>query len=383
MRQVSPVCPVQMNGRDDRSTNDVERTRGYNASMSELWHLLESRTADAAMNMAVDEALLRTAAERGRSLLRAYSWLRPAISIGYFQKFPAPFAERYEIVRPTTAEGILHLLSSGLITGIVDDDATGIGGYSIAGSRFGYNLLWTLTLASIALGICGEMSARLGAVTGKGLGEVIRERFPTEWIMAPFPQSTIADDIELTLPECDLYLSYVRHPDVALAIIEEQKPVILGVSFGPGFLRQAKTINENIVAPVTMCSLEDNTWVPAINEFAKVFGRPSFDVKVQEDGTIESVRVIRGSPCGSTMAASGELPGTRLTPGQLQHYGLRICHFCRAPRFGKTCDKEISGLLHIRELIHAISAVSPVAGARVKSFADEMEKMIEQKITKG
>lgn len=213
--------------------------------------------------------------------------------------------------------------------------------------------------------------------------EVIRENFPTEWITAPFPQSIIVDDLELTLPECDLYISYVRHPDVALAIIEKQKPVILGVSFGPGFLRQAKAINENIVAPVTMCSLEDNTWVPEINEYAKVFGRPSFDVKVQEDGTIDSVRVIRGSPCGSTVAASAELHGTRISPEQLQHYGLRICHFCRAPRFGKTCDKEISGLLHIRELMRSINCVSPATVARVKPFTDEMEKIIDQKLTRG
>ena len=213
--------------------------------------------------------------------------------------------------------------------------------------------------------------------------EIIRERFPTEWIMAPFPQGMLVDDIELTLPECDLYISYVRHPDVALAIIEKQKPVILGVSFGPGFLRQAKGINENIVAPVTMCSLEDNTWVPEINEFAKVFGRPSFEVKVQEDGSIESVQVIRGSPCGSTVAASAELPGTQLSPEQLRHYGLRICHFCRAPRFGKTCDKEISGLLHIRELVRAINGVSPSAGARVQQFAEDIEKIIDQKITGG
>jgi len=213
--------------------------------------------------------------------------------------------------------------------------------------------------------------------------EIIKERFPTEWIMAPFPQSMVVDDLDLTLPECDLFISYVRHPDVALAIIEKQKPVILGISFGPGFLRQAKEINKNIVAPVTMCSLEDNTWVPEINEFAKVFGRPTFEVKVQDDGTIDSVRVIRGSPCGSTVAASAELPGTQLSSEQLRHYGLRICHFCRAPRFGKTCDKEMSGLLHIRELVHAISAESPAAGARVKSFTDDMEKIIDQKITGG
>lgn len=212
--------------------------------------------------------------------------------------------------------------------------------------------------------------------------EIIRERFPTEWTLVPFPQSMVVDDLDLVLPECDLYISYVRHPDVALAIIEKQKPVILGVSFGPGFLRQAKEINENIVAPPTMCSLEDNTWVLEINEFAKVFGRPSFEVKVRKDGMIESVRVIRGSPCGSTAAASRELVGTKLSPEQLRHYGLRICHFCRAPRFGKTCDKEVSGLLHIRELVHAISDVAPDVAARVKPFTDEMEKIIEQKMGK-
>jgi hypothetical protein len=210
--------------------------------------------------------------------------------------------------------------------------------------------------------------------------EIIREKFPTEWITAPFPTGMMVDDIDLFLPECDLYISYVRHPDVALAIIEKQKPVILGVCFGPGFLRQAKGINENIIAPPTMCSLEDNTWVPEINEFAKVFGKPSFEVKVRDDGTIDSIRVIRGSPCGSTVSASAELPGTEISPEQLRHYGLRICHFCRAPRLGKTCDKEVSGLLHIRELAHAISAVSPSANGQLKSFSDEMEKLLEQKI---
>ncbi len=213
--------------------------------------------------------------------------------------------------------------------------------------------------------------------------EIIREKFPTEWIPAPFPQSIVADDLELALPECDLYISYVRHPDVALAVIEKQRPVILGVSFGPGFLRQAKAINENIVAPKTMCSLEDNTWVSEINGFAKVFGRPVFDIKVHDDGTIENIDVLRGSPCGSTAAATAELAGTKISPEQLRHYGLRICHFCRAPRLGKTCDKEVSGLLHIRHLVNAVNDVSPVAGSRVKPFAEEIEKIIDQKMSGG
>jgi hypothetical protein len=229
------------------------------------------------------------------------------------------------------------------------------------------------------------MSMKIGIVSDGKFGDraydVIRERFQTEWIIVQFLQSMVVDDLDLNVPECDLYISYVRHPDVALALIEKQKPLILGISIGPGFLRQAKAINENIVAPVTMCSLEDTTWVPAINEFAQVFGKPSFDVKVQEDGTIESVRVIRGSPCGSTVAASAELPGTQVSPDQLRHYGLRICHFCRAPRFGKTCDKELSGLLHVRELVRAINREFPAACARLWQFADEIEKSINQKTT--
>lgn len=212
--------------------------------------------------------------------------------------------------------------------------------------------------------------------------EIIKEKFPTEWIPAPFIQSPIADDIELALPECDLYISYVRHPDVALAVIGKKKPVILGVSFGPGFLRQAKAINEDIIAPPTMCSLEDNTWVPEINEFAKIFGKPQFDVNVRDDGTIETVRVLRGSPCGSTVAASAELPGTQISPDQLRHYGLRICHFCRAPRLGKTCDKEVSGLIHIRELVRSVNAVNPKAGEGVKAFVEGLEKVIEERMAR-
>lgn len=74
----------------------------------DTWDLLQSPPADAASNMATDEALLRTAADRGRPLLRIYSWTRPAISIGYFQKFPADLADRYDIVRRPTGGGLVY-----------------------------------------------------------------------------------------------------------------------------------------------------------------------------------------------------------------------------------------------------------------------------------
>lgn len=218
---------------------------------------------------------------------------------------------------------------------------------------------------------------RIGVVSDGKFGdrafEIIREKFSAVWIPVPFSSAILVDDIELDLPDCDLYISYARHPDVALALAGRKRPVIFGVNLGPGFLRQAKAINEDIVAPVTMCSLEADTWVPAINEFAAVFGRPGFDLTVREDGTIGQVRVTRGSPCGSTVAAGAELPGTEVSPEQLRHFGLRICHFCRAPRFGKTCDKSRAGVIHIRELVNAIRQASPALYERVRVFADELE----------
>jgi len=71
----------------------------------------------------------------------------------------------------------LAVMGPGLITGTVDNDPTGIAGYSIAGSRFGYSMLWAIVLCVIALAVIAEIAARLGAITGRGLADLIRERF--------------------------------------------------------------------------------------------------------------------------------------------------------------------------------------------------------------
>ena len=71
----------------------------------------------------------------------------------------------------------LAVMGPGIITGNVDNDANGIATYSVAGAHFGYSLLWTLVLSTVALAMVQEMVARMGAVTGKGLADLIRERF--------------------------------------------------------------------------------------------------------------------------------------------------------------------------------------------------------------
>ncbi len=65
----------------------------------------------------------------------------------------------------------------GIITSNVDNDAGGIATYSMAGAHFGNGLLWSLIPIMLALVVVQEMSARMGVVTGKGLSDLIRERF--------------------------------------------------------------------------------------------------------------------------------------------------------------------------------------------------------------
>src|SRR6202008_1535301 len=69
------------------------------------------------------------------------------------------------------------VVGPGFITANVDNDAGGIWTYSSAGAQFGHLLLWTMIPITIALIVVQEMTARMGAVTGKGLSDLIREEF--------------------------------------------------------------------------------------------------------------------------------------------------------------------------------------------------------------
>src|SRR3954464_10121819 len=71
----------------------------------------------------------------------------------------------------------LAVIGPGFITANVDNDAGGIWTYSVAGARFGYSLLWVMIPATVALIVVQVMAARMGAVTGKGLSDLIREEF--------------------------------------------------------------------------------------------------------------------------------------------------------------------------------------------------------------
>ncbi|MCA1917003.1 DUF166 family protein [Methanospirillum hungatei] len=193
---------------------------------------------------------------------------------------------------------------------------------------------------------------------GERAYEQIRKWFPTEWILLPFPSSQVVDDISLSLPSCDLYLSYLRHPDIAMELVKTGVPVLLGVNLGPGFLAQARLYNPAVIGPETMCSLLPNTSFWQINEYAKIFGRPVFYLILDGDRMVWC-HPIRGSPCGSTQAAAHELNGQEIDHETLNRFAISIGHNCRAPRFGKTCDKEKAGIIHLEALLAAIKSVNP------------------------
>ena len=79
---------------------------------------------------------------------------------------------------------MLSVIGPGFIAGNAGNDAGGIATYSIVGAREGYGLLWALLLVTFALAVIQEMSSRMGVVTGKGFGDLVREQFGVKVTLA-------------------------------------------------------------------------------------------------------------------------------------------------------------------------------------------------------
>ena len=75
----------------------------------------------------------------------------------------------------------LAFLGPGLIAANAGNDAGGIATYSSVGATYGYDLLWMMVVITVSLIVVQEMAARMGAVTGKGLAELIREQYGVRW----------------------------------------------------------------------------------------------------------------------------------------------------------------------------------------------------------
>ncbi len=84
---------------------------------------------------------------------------------------------------PTGIWRWLLILGPGLIATSAGNDAGGIATYSSAGAKFGYDLIWVMVLLTLSFAVVQEMCTRLGAATGRGLLDLIRERFGIGWTL--------------------------------------------------------------------------------------------------------------------------------------------------------------------------------------------------------
>jgi len=96
-------------------------------------------------------------------------------------------------VKRASVLAFLAVMGPGIITGFAGNDAGGVTTYTAVGAHYGFALLWLLVLSTIGLLVIQEMCARMGAVTGKGLSDLIRERFGVRWTIVAMAALLIAN----------------------------------------------------------------------------------------------------------------------------------------------------------------------------------------------
>src|SRR5207302_3615780 len=84
-------------------------------------------------------------------------------------------------------------MGPGIITGFAGNDAGGVTTYTAVGAHYGFEMMWLLLLSTVGLLVIQEMCARMGAVTGKGLSDLIRERFGVRWTIVAMIALLIAN----------------------------------------------------------------------------------------------------------------------------------------------------------------------------------------------
>ncbi len=100
---------------------------------------------------------------------------------------------RRAIPRRAAILAFLGIMGPGVITGFAGNDAGGVATYTAVGASYGFSLLWLLLLSTAGLLVIQEMCARMGAITGKGLSDLIRERFGVRWTIVAMMALLVAN----------------------------------------------------------------------------------------------------------------------------------------------------------------------------------------------
>jgi hypothetical protein len=211
---------------------------------------------------------------------------------------------------------------------------------------------------------------------GQRIVENLEKLIPRDWLIKvhEFPRDlpTFIEEPEEFLPspvsQCDLILSLGEHPAIAsllpdLAKITGAKAVIAPIdnsSWVPSGIRkhisrELSSLGVTSSFPKPFCSMKTNTGSKLIDEFAERFGRPRLRIALKDD-VIESVEVLRGSPCGSTYFVAKKLLGVNRSEAATKGSLLVQTYPCLASRVR---DPEYN-----RPLIHVTAYIVKNAVSR-------------------
>lgn len=190
---------------------------------------------------------------------------------------------------------------------------------------------------------------------------LIREENPMVFIDEVF----LENEIESAIDIADLLILYIRHPDVVAEICMRQKPTILPVHFGEGFLNQVKALNPKVIQPISMCNALPNTGISELDEFFNKFGSPKYKIKLEyskkNQPIIKEINLQKESPCGSSYNTLEHIRGKSITPNTLNNFALCVRQECREPMSTvfKRDFSETAGKTHLLKLINAIKNEEP------------------------
>jgi hypothetical protein len=215
---------------------------------------------------------------------------------------------------------------------------------------------------------------------GNRIAENLKNNSPSNWKITVYPFSKdmakIIENPESLFPKnivkCDVIISLGENPAFAtilpdLVRLTGAKAVIAPVD-SPLWLPQGvitqiskelKELNVQYSFPMPFCSMDPNTGLSLIDEFAAKFGRPELQVEL-ENNTIKKVRILRGSPCGSTHYMSEGIIGLKKNQAD-KRAGLLIQIFpCLASRSSSSIGKK-KPLIHIASNIAMASVLKSLS----------------------
>lgn len=217
----------------------------------------------------------------------------------------------------------LAVLGPGVITAMADNDAGGVATYSIAGSKFGYSMLFILLFITILLALTQEMGARLSIVTGKGLGDLIRENYGVKKSVYIFMLLFIANmgTILANFAGLKAGLSLFNIPVTPLLVIFA---VLIYVSVYKGNYKTNQAIFLGsaflYIAYIFSAILAKPDWELAIRSIVI----PT-DMKINNDFIFSAIAVLGTTitPWGQFFISSFILD-KKLTPGSLKYEQLEV-----------------------------------------------------------